>query len=79
MNKLFKSVSFKFLAVFIILFISSVSVFAADKNSALTNQPLAGLEAFLSFSFLLFVILAPAFKRRERRTFLNGNNEFFSI
>ena len=66
---------------FIILFLfilSSISVFAAD-NNMLAEKPLEGTEAFLSLALVLFIIIAPAFKRRERTTFLSSNNEFFTI
>lgn len=79
MNNLLNRSGFKSLAVLLVLLISSVSVFAADNTSTLTNEPLRGLEVFLSFALLLFTIVAPAFKRRERTTFLSSNNEFFTI
>ena len=79
MNIILKRAGFKPLAVLLILLISSVSVNAADNNSTLTDEPLRGVEVFLSFALLLFLIVAPAFKRRERTVFLNSNNEFFTI
>ncbi len=73
MNTILKRAGVKALALLLTLLISSVPVFAAD-NSNLSNEPLQGIGLFLSFSILLFFIVAPAFKKRERTTFLTSNN-----
>lgn len=71
-----KSIGFTLLIIVFLLF-SSVPVFANDTgNTAESSQ---GSEAFLSFVLLLFMIIAPACKKRERRMFLSNKNEFFTM
>jgi len=71
-----KRAGFTLLTLVILLF-SSVSVFANDNSNS--AEPLQGMEGFLSFALLLFMIVAPAFKKRERTMFLSNNNELFTI
>lgn len=79
MNNFFRKINFKSFTVLLILLISSVSVFAAYNSNLTTNEPLHGVEVILSLSLLLFIIVAPAFKRRERTTFIGSNHKYFTI
>ena len=68
MNNLLKGVGIKSAVLAVIFLISSVSVFAAT-DSNISNKPLSAIEVVLSFALLLFVIIAPVFKKSERITF----------
>lgn len=65
MKKLLKGLNFKFMVVLLALLISQLSVWAADA-SIQTDKPITGGNVVLFFALLVFVIVAPAFKKSSR-------------
>ena len=65
MNKLFTKNSSKLFLFFFLFTFPVTMTFAQPPNIAQIEEPQTGIEILLFFGLLLFMLLAPAFKKRE--------------
>ncbi len=66
MKNLLKKSGFKTLATLLLLIGSQTSVFADANSNTPDSQPLSGGMVVFYFAVLLFLIIAPAFKKSTR-------------
>ncbi|MCW3108862.1 MAG: hypothetical protein JWQ09_3368 [Segetibacter sp.] len=74
MKKLFNEKAAKLFVLFYMLIFSESSILAQTPNVAQIEEPKTGMEILLFFGLLLFMILAPAFKKREWPRLRKGYN-----
>ncbi len=68
MKYLLKNACFKFLTTLFVIIISLTSASGQGTNNIHADSSLSGTSVVLFFAFLLFVIIAPAFKSSHKLT-----------
>ena len=76
MNKFFTAKAFKLFLIFLPALLSQTSVSAQTPSVAQIEEPKTPTEFILFFALLLFVLLAPAFKKREWPRLRKGYDYF---
>jgi hypothetical protein len=76
MNKFYSGKLLKSLLFFFVLIFSATLVSAQTPNVAQIEEPITGIEILLFLSLLLFMLLAPAFKKREWPKLRKGYDYF---